>query len=80
MISWKELYQSPDFAWYRRDTSRPRQMTDIQYDITIVGGREVSRHTGFFAEGERFFILLAMPPTSQEGGVRGVVWLIQAPA
>ena len=39
-------------------------MVDIQYDITIIGGREVSRPTGVFAEGERFFILLAMPPTS----------------
>ncbi|MDY4406272.1 MAG: hypothetical protein SPE55_04310, partial [Sodaliphilus sp.] len=25
------------------DTSRPRQMIDIQYSITIMGGREVSR-------------------------------------
>ena len=25
------------------DTSRPRQMIDIQYGITIMGGREVSR-------------------------------------
>ena len=40
------------------------QIIDNQYSIKIVGGREVSRHTGFFAEGERFFILLAMPPTS----------------
>ncbi|MDY4405977.1 MAG: hypothetical protein SPE55_02790 [Sodaliphilus sp.] len=57
-------------------------MIDIQYGITIMGGREVSRpyRVWFFAEGERFFILLAMPPTSEEGGVRGVVWLIQAPA
>ena len=44
MISWKELYQSPErFSWWGRDTSRPRQMIDIQYDITIMGGREVSR-------------------------------------
>ena len=36
---------------------RPRQMTDIQYNITIVGGREVSRpyRVWFFAEGERFY-------------------------
>ena len=41
-------------------------MIDIQYSITIMGGREVSRpyRVWFFAEGERFFILLAMPPTS----------------
>ena len=39
-----------------RDISRPRQMTDIQYGITIMGGREVSRpyQVWFFAEGERF--------------------------
>ena len=36
---------------------RPRQMTDIQYNITIVGGRKVSRpyRVWFFAEGERFY-------------------------
>ncbi|MDY6119397.1 MAG: hypothetical protein SPI73_09055 [Sodaliphilus sp.] len=47
-----------------------------------MGGREVSRpyRIVFFAEGERFFILLAMPPTSEEGGVGNVVWLIQASA
>ena len=26
-----------------KDTSRPRQITDIQHDTTIMGGREVSR-------------------------------------
>ncbi|MDY3077835.1 MAG: hypothetical protein SOW62_06830, partial [Sodaliphilus sp.] len=38
------------------DTSRPRQIVDIQYDTTIMGGREVSRpyRVWFFAEGERF--------------------------
>ena len=32
-------------------------MVDIQYDITIIGGREVSRpyRIWFFAEGERFY-------------------------
>ena len=32
-------------------------MIDIQYDITIMGGREVSRpyRVGFFAEGERVY-------------------------
>ena len=35
-----------------------------------MGEREVSRpyRIVFFAEGERFFILLAMPPTSYEVG------------
>ena len=39
-----------------RDTSRPRQMIDIQHDITVMGEREVSRpyRVWFFAEGERF--------------------------
>ena len=37
-------------------------MTDIQYDITIMGGREVSRPTGFFAEGERFFMFFVSGP------------------
>ena len=38
------------------DTSYPHQMTDIQYGIIIMGGREVSRpyRVWFFAEGERF--------------------------
>ncbi|MDY3078496.1 MAG: hypothetical protein SOW62_10240 [Sodaliphilus sp.] len=37
--------------------------------------------TGFgFSPKARGFILLAMPPTSTEGGVRGVGWLIQASA
>ena len=34
----------------------------------------------FFRRRRAVFVLLSMPPTSQEGGVRGVVWLIQAPA
>ena len=38
------------------DTLHLRQITDIQYGITIMGGREVSRpyRVWFFAEGERF--------------------------
>ena len=37
------------------DTSRPRQITDIQYGVIIMGGREVSRpYQVWFAEGERF--------------------------
>ena len=39
------------------------------------------QHLGlFFAEGEWLIVLLAMPPTSQEGGVRDAAWLIQATA
>ena len=58
MNSWKEVVSNfpNDFAWQGRDTSRPRQIVDIQYDTTIMGGREVSRpyRVWFFAEGERF--------------------------
>ena len=61
MITWflgRRLYQTfqNDFAWRGRDTSRSRQMIDIQYGITIMGGREVSRpyRVWFFAGGERF--------------------------
>ena len=41
------------------ETSRKRQIIDIQHDIAIMGGREVSRpyRVWFFAEGERMFIL-----------------------
>ena len=38
------------------DTLHPRQIANIQYGITIMGEREVSRpyRIVFFAEGERF--------------------------
>ena len=43
--------------------------------------QEIILSLGFFAVKRRaVFILLAMPPTSTEGGVRGVGWLIQASA
>ena len=58
MIYRKEVVSNlpNDFAWYGRDTSRPLQIIDIQYDTTIMGGREISRpyRVWFFAEGERF--------------------------
>ena len=38
------------------DTSRPRQMVDIQYGITIMGGREVSRPYRFFSPKARGFL------------------------
>ena len=40
-------------------------MIDIQYNITIIGGREVSRPywVWFFAEGEWFFMFfVSVPP------------------
>ena len=39
-------------------------MIDIQYGITIMGGRELSRpyRVWFFAEGELFFMFLFLCP------------------
>ena len=56
-------------------------MADIQYCITVMGGREVSRpyRVWFFAEGERF-LSFCRCHRPQEVGVGDVVWLIQAPA
>ena len=70
----KNLFTSPP--------SRPRQMVDIQCGIAIMGGREVSRpyRVWFFAEGERFYPFGDATDLAGEGGVRGVVWLIQASA
>ncbi len=53
----KRQYRPPLADFFSAfDTLRPRQMVDIQYGITIMGGREVSRPywVWFFAEGERF--------------------------
>ncbi|MDY5878651.1 MAG: hypothetical protein SPJ46_03255 [Sodaliphilus sp.] len=57
-------------------------MVDIQYDITIMGGHEVSRPYGvwFFAEGEWFLSFCDATDLAGEGGVGDVVWLIQASA
>ena len=40
-------------------------MVDIQYSITIMGGREVSRpyQVWFFAEGDLFFMFLFQSPS-----------------
>ena len=45
MISWKEVVSISQTILHGkgRDTSRPRQVVDIQYSITIMGGREISR-------------------------------------
>ena len=57
-------------------------MVDIQYDTTIMGGREVSRpyRVWFFAEGEWFLSFWRCHRPRGEGGVGVVVWLIQASA
>ncbi len=58
------------------------QRIDNQYSIKIVGGRELSHpyRVWFFAEGEGFYPFGDATDLAGEGGVRGVVWLIQAPA
>ena len=65
MVFWKKAASnfSNDFVWYGHDTSRLRQIIDIQYNITIMGGRKVSRpyRVWFFAEGERFLCFCFSP-------------------
>ena len=57
-------------------------MTDIQYDITIIGGREVSRpyRVGFSPTASGFYPFGDATDLAGEGDVGDVVWLIQAPA
>ena len=57
-------------------------MIDIQYDIIIMGGREVLRpyRVGFSPKASGFYPFGDATALAVEGGVRGVVWLIQAPA
>ena len=49
-------------------------MIDIQYGITIMGGRELSRpyRVWFFAEGERFYPFGDATDLAGEGGVDDV--------
>jgi len=58
-------------------------MIDIQYSITIMGGREVSRpyRVWFFAvTASGFYPFGDATALAGEGGVGVVVWLIQASA
>ena len=57
-------------------------MTDIQYGITIMGGREVSRPywVGFSPKASGFYPFGDATALAGEGGVSAVVWLIQASA
>ena len=61
---------------------RPLQMTDIQYGIKIMGGREVSRpyRVGFSPKASGFYPFGDATALTGEGGVSAVVWLIQASA
>ena len=57
-------------------------MVDIQCDIAIMGGREVSRpyRVGFSPKASGFYPFDDATDLSGEGGVGDVVWLIQASA
>ena len=57
-------------------------MTDIQYSIKLIGGREVSRpyRIGFSLKASGFYPFGDATALAGEGGVGDVVWLIQAPA
>ncbi|MCI6656138.1 MAG: hypothetical protein MSH14_01215 [Bacteroidales bacterium] len=57
-------------------------MIDIQYDIIIMGGREVSPpyRVGFSPKASGFYPFGDATALAGEGGVGGVVWLIQASA
>ena len=57
-------------------------MIDTQYGIAIMGGREVSRpyRVGFSPKTSGFYPFGDATDLAGEGGVRVVVWLIQAPA
>ena len=51
-------------------------MVDTQYDVIVMGGREVSRpyRVWFFAEGERFYPFGDATDLAWEGGVGDVMW------
>ena len=57
-------------------------MVDIQYSIAIMGGREVSRpyQVWFSPKASCFYSFGDATALAREGGVGGVVWLIQASA
>ena len=57
-------------------------MVDIQHNTTIMGGREVSRpyRVCFSPKASGFYPWGDATALAGEGGVRGVVWLIQASA
>ena len=56
-------------------------MVDIQYSITIMGGREVSRPYRFFSpKASGFYPFGDATDLAGEGGIGDVVWLIHASA
>ena len=52
-------------------------MTDIQYNTTIIGG---PTGFGFSPKASGFYPFGDATALAGDGGVRGVVWLIQASA
>ena len=58
------------------------QIINIQCIILIIGGREVSRpyRVGFSPKASGFYPFGDATALAGEGGVGGVVWLIQASA
>ena len=57
-------------------------MIDIQYNIAIMGGREVSRpyRVSFSPKASGFYPVGDATDLAGKGGVGDVVWLIQASA
>ena len=57
-------------------------MADIQHNITIMGGREVSRPywVGFSPKASGFYPFGDATALAGESGVGDVVWMIQATA
>ena len=55
---------------------RPRQIGDIQYDTTIMGGREVSRPYRVFRRRRAVYPFGDATALAGEGDVGDVVWLI----
>ena len=62
--------------------SHPRQMVDIQYDITLWADVKYHVPTGlcFSPKASGFYPFGDATALAGEGGVRVVVWLIQASA
>ena len=81
MISW--LYQSPKTILHGRDAILRVRSKWLIFKIIPYYERtwSITSLPGLvFRRRRAVFILLAMPPTSTEVGVRGVGWLIQASA
>ena len=78
MITWflgKKPHQisQNDFAWLVCDTLCSHQMVDIQYNIIVMGGREVSRPYRFFRRRrEVFYVFVSVPQYFSSESIKGV--------